>query len=139
MKTLNYVKILMIVFITLGFSSCGDEYYDFKNSDQKLCGKEWTEEYGWETEDLCVHTLKFSANGSGEEIFAYHQPNKKGGGWYPAYETNSKYFSWKWIDNMEAILMYVGANEEVYFEGVIVRDYYLTGKIRDYMSTFYGK
>lgn len=46
MKTLNYVKILLLCVFTIGLASCGDDvYYTMQNSDDKLCGKTWIEEY----------------------------------------------------------------------------------------------
>ena len=42
MKTLNVGKILFLLMIVMGLSSCGDEYYTddyLRNSDEKLCAK----------------------------------------------------------------------------------------------------
>ena len=37
MKTLNYVKILLLCVFTIGLASCGDDvYYTMQNSDDKL-------------------------------------------------------------------------------------------------------
>ena len=65
MKTLNYVKILLLCVFTIGLASCGDDvYYTMQNSDDKLCGKTWIEEYQTENKDgvevLCSHQLKFA-------------------------------------------------------------------------------
>ena len=62
MKTLNYVKILLLCVFTIGLASCGDDvYYTMQNSDDKLCGKTWIEEYQTENKDgvevLCSHQL----------------------------------------------------------------------------------
>ena len=76
MKTLNYVKILLLCVFTIGLASCGDDvYYTMQNSDDKLCGKTWIEEYQTENKDgvevLCSHQLKFAkADNSGQEIWA---------------------------------------------------------------------
>ena len=73
MKTLNYVKILLLCVFTIGLASCGDDvYYTMQNSDDKLCGKTWIEEYQTENKDgvevLCSHQLKFAkADNSGQE------------------------------------------------------------------------
>ena len=38
MKTLHYVKILLLCVFAVGLASCGDDnYYTIKNSDDKLC------------------------------------------------------------------------------------------------------
>lgn len=77
MKTLNYVKILLLCVFTIGLASCGDDvYYTMQNSDDKLCGKTWIEEYQTENKDgvevLCSHQLKFAkADNSGQEIWEY--------------------------------------------------------------------
>ena len=79
MKTLNYVKILLLCVFTIGLASCGDDvYYTMQNSDDKLCGKTWIEEYQTENKDgvevLCSHQLKFAkADNSGQEIWEYYR------------------------------------------------------------------
>ena len=65
MKTLNYVKILLLcVFIDWAGVLWDDVYYTMQNSDDKLCGKTWIEEYQTENKDgvevLCSHQLKFA-------------------------------------------------------------------------------
>ena len=46
MKTLNYVKILLLCVFTIGLASCGDDvYYTMQNSDDKLCERTWVEDY----------------------------------------------------------------------------------------------
>ena len=43
MKTLNYVKILLLCVFTIGLASCGDDvYYTMQNSDDKLCDRSGT-------------------------------------------------------------------------------------------------
>ena len=83
MKTLNYVKILLLCVFTIGLASCGDDvYYTMQNSDDKLCGKTWIEEYQTENKDgvevLCSHQLKFAkADNSGQEIWEYYRGGEK--------------------------------------------------------------
>lgn len=99
MKTLNYVKILLLCVFTIGLASCGDDvYYTMQNSDDKLCGKTWIEEYQTENKDgvevLCSHQLKFAkADNSGQEIWEYYR-----GGESRPYETTSRTFTWKWME-----------------------------------------
>lgn len=82
MKTLNYVKILLLCVFTIGLASCGDDvYYTMQNSDDKLCGKTWIEEYQTENKDgvevLCSHQLKFAkADNSGQEICMGHRTKR---------------------------------------------------------------
>ena len=46
MKTLNYVKILLLCVFTIGLASCGDDvYYTMQNSDDKLCGQKRRKEH----------------------------------------------------------------------------------------------
>ena len=57
MKTLNVGKILFLLMIVMGLSSCGDEYYTddyLRNSDEKLCAKKWVEEYTTENKDVLL-------------------------------------------------------------------------------------
>lgn len=63
MKTLNVGKILFLLMIVVGLSSCGDEYYTddyLRNSDEKLCSKIWVEEYETDNNEVCEHYLEFS-------------------------------------------------------------------------------
>ena len=64
MRKLNYARFILLLVLTLGLNACGgdDVYYTddyLRNSDEKLCGKTWSENY---TEDnmKCVHQLKFT-------------------------------------------------------------------------------
>lgn len=130
MKTLNVGKLLFMLMIVVGMSACGDEYYTddyLKNSDEKLCGKEWVEEYTLDDGRLCKYQLKFAIikkERTGQETWVYYRQGES-----RPYETKSKNFSWKWIDNMEAVELNYGAGEIVYFENVWVRENYLSGKL----------
>ena len=131
MKTLNYVKILLLCVFTIGLASCGDDvYYTMQNSDDKLCGKTWIEEYQTENKDgvevLCSHQLKFAkADNSGQEIWEYYR-----GGESRPYETTSRTFTWKWmVKSMEGLTLNYGAGEIKYFDNVWVREHYLSGKL----------
>lgn len=95
MKTLNVGKILFLLMIVMGLSSCGDEYYtdDFlRNSDEKLCSKVWVEEYETDNNEVCEHYLEFSRNGSGKETFKYNPKDGR-----KPYESSYR-FDWSWID-----------------------------------------
>ena len=53
MRKLNYARFILLLVLTLGLNACGgdDVYYTddyLRNSDEKLCGKTWSENY---TED----------------------------------------------------------------------------------------
>lgn len=132
MKTLNYVKILLLCVFTVTLASCGDDNYytTIENSDDKLCGKTWVEEYATENKDgvevLCSHQLKFAkADYSGQEIWAYYR-----GGESRPYETSTRTFTWKWMDNTrEGLTLNYGAGEVKYFDNVWVREHYLSGKL----------
>ena len=107
-----------------------DRYYTMQNSDDKLCGKTWIEEYQTENKDgvevLCSHQLKFAkADNSGQEIWEYYR-----GGESRPYETTSRTFTWKWMDkSMEGLTLNYGAGEIKYFDNVWVREHYLSGKL----------
>ena len=107
MKTLNYVKILLLCVFTIGLASCGDDvYYTMQNSDDKLCGKTWIEEYQTENKDgvevLCSHQLKFAkADNSGQEIWEYYR-----GGESRPYETTSRTFTWKVLGYIKTLCIF---------------------------------
>ena len=111
MKTLNYVKILLLCVFTIGLASCGDDvYYTMQNSDDKLCERTWIEEYQTENKDgvevLCSHQLKFAkVDNSGQEIWEYYRRGES-----RPYETVSRTFTWKWMDkSMEGLALNYGA------------------------------
>ena len=47
MKRLNCTRFALLLILVLGLGACGDDVYytdDYlRNSDEKLCGKTWTE------------------------------------------------------------------------------------------------
>ena len=130
MKILNLMKILLLCVITAGLVSCGDDnYYTMKNSDDKLCGKVWEETYlttnkeGAEVQ--CCHQLKFVKGASGQEVWGYYRE------WETRpYEVVTRYFSWKWTDDvMEGLELDYGASNVVYFDNVWTRENYLSGRL----------
>lgn len=130
MKTLDFVKILLLTVFTLSLVSCGDDiYYTMQNSDDKLCNKVWMEQY--ETEDgyLCRHQLEFKkVRQDNKEVYSGKETTivQKTG----TTETTSKDFTWKWVDNtMEGLILSYGAGDIQYFENVWVREHYLSGKL----------
>ena len=108
MKTLNAGKILLLLMVVIGLSSCGDEYYTddyLRNSDEKLCNRVWVEEYETNDNELCEHYLEFSRNGSGKETFKYKPIDGR-----KPYESSYR-FDWAWIDNsMEGLILDYGGN-----------------------------
>ena len=128
MKTLNYVKILLLCMLTFSFASCGDEYYTddyLRNSDDKLCGKTWVDEYTTEENELCKHQLKFAKDYSGREVFQFYRNGEN-----RPYKENSYTFDWKWTDSaMENLEINYGAGDIVYFDNVWVREHNLQGKL----------
>ncbi|MCD8184851.1 MAG: hypothetical protein LUE99_19250 [Bacteroides sp.] len=138
MKTLDFVKIALLCVIALGFASCGDDnyYYTMKNSDEKLCGKTWVDEYTNEDGQLCKHQLKFTKERKnnqdvclGQEITTVYLTGGT--------NTTTKDFTWKWLDAaMEGLALNYGAGETKYFEDVLVREHYLSGKLDGKMVSF---
>lgn len=135
MKIQNYVKILMLCVLTLSFVSCGDEYYTddyLRNSDDKLCGKTWVEEYNTETDELCSHQLKFAKDYSGQEVFQYFRNGEN-----RPYKSESFTFYWKWIDaDMENLEINYGGGDIAFFDNVWVREHNLSGKLEGVVVMF---
>ena len=59
MKRLNYTRFALLLILVLGLGACGDDIYytdDYlRNSDEKLCGKTWTENSKMDNDMKCVH------------------------------------------------------------------------------------
>lgn len=126
MKTLNYVKILLLYLITMTLASCGDDvYYTMQsNSDDKLCNKTWTEEYSTSENEYCKHELKFAGDRSGREFFLYYRAGDS-----RPYKENTFSFTWRWIDSdMENMEINYGAGDVLFFDNVWVREHNLSGK-----------
>ena len=130
MKTLNFVKILLFSVIAVSLASCGDDiYYTMQNSDNKLCGKVWMEQYWNENGELCEYMLKFEKiKKNNREVLSGKEKTityKKGG-----IATLERHFTWEWMDSsMEGLILYFGPDEVSYFENVWVREHYLSGKL----------
>lgn len=136
MKRLNYARFVLLLILVLGLGACGDDVYytdDYlRNSDEKLCGKTWSQSYETDNNMNCVHQLKFSQNRSGQEIFQYYRLGESS-----PYSIVTYNFSWEWIDQeMEGLRLDRGANEIYYFENVWVRQNYLSGKLDGIEVTF---
>lgn len=130
MKTLNYVKILLLCVFAVSLASCGDDNYytTIENSDDKLC-RTWEEEYMTErngVEVLCKHQLQFAkTDNSGQDIKAYYREGER-----DPYNTDTRRFFWKWMDSAkEGLIMDYGAGEIKYFDNVWIREHYLSGKL----------
>ena len=123
MKVFNFVRILLLTVVALGFSSCGDDvYYTMQNSDEKLCGKVWVN--GNETDEGVAYTykLKFDKNNKGQEVTVTYYAGGK--------TTVDREFSWRWGDDSKESLRLTFTDGKVkYFENVWVRDHYLSGKL----------
>ena len=134
MKTLNAGKILLLLMVVIGLSSCGDEYYTddyLRNSDEKLCNRVWVEEYETNDNELCEHYLEFSRDGSGKETFKYKPIDGR-----KPYESSYR-FDWAWIDNsMEGLILDYGGNDRVFFDNVWVREHNLSGKLDGVIVSF---
>lgn len=134
MKTLNAGKILLLLMVVIGLSSCGDEYYTddyLRNSDEKLCNRVWVEEYETNDNELCEHYLEFSRNGSGKETFKYKPIDGR-----KPYESSYR-FDWAWIDNsMEGLILDYGGNDRSFFDNVWVREHNLSGKLDGVIVAF---
>lgn len=130
MKTLNFVKILLFSVIAVSLASCGDDiYYTMQNSDNKLCGKKWMEQYWNEDGELCEYMLEFEKEKrNNRELLSGTETTityKKGGT-----NTVQKDFTWEWMDSsMEGLILYFKAGDVSYFENVWVREHYLSGKL----------
>lgn len=136
MKTLNYAKILLILTLLAGFTSC-DKYYDdeyLQNSDKKLCGYTWMVEYD-ELDELITHSLKFDKDHSGKEVIEVLRRDNTGK-WKPV-NTTTHHFSWSWISDMEGLLLQYGAGDVSYFDNVWVRENYLSGTLDGEHVIFY--
>lgn len=130
MKVLNLVKIMLLCVMTMGLASCGDDnYYTIQNSDEKLCGKPWVEEYTNDEGYLCTHQLEFTkVKQNNRDILSGKETTIT----YVVGGTNKTTadFTWQWIDNsMEGLLLSYGNGDVKHFENVWVREHYLSGKL----------
>ncbi|MDL2299464.1 hypothetical protein LJC21_02010 [Bacteroides sp. OttesenSCG-928-E20] len=139
MRTLNYVRISFLLLAICALTSCGDTYYEdeyLKNSDEKLCSKDWVDEYETDDDKLRQHILIFYANGTGKEKIRTWRRNINGK-WDPNYSEINDPFMWSWIDkSMEGLYINFYGERECYFDNVWVREHYLSGKLDGEQVTF---
>lgn len=135
MKTLNILKVFLLCLCTLGLTACGDEYYTddyLRNTDEKLCGKTWIEEFETAEGELCNHQLKFTKDKSGQEVYQYYRDSET-----RPYRSESYTFNWRWVDaDMENIEINYGGGDIVYFDNVWVREHNLSGKLEGVIVMF---
>lgn len=130
MKTLNYMKVLLLCILTLSFASCGDDvYYTMENNDDKLCGKTWVKE-SQNAEGLpTTYQLRFFKDkNKGQELSITYDAGGK--------VTIDREFTWQWTDDSkEALKLTFADNKVKYFDNVWVRDHYLSGELNGEMIT----
>lgn len=140
MKTFNCVKLMLLLIVTFTLASCGDDNYytdDFlRNTDDKLCSKEWVDEY-------------FSEDGNKrhQHIFTFNKNDRRGvekvrtwnklgnGNWTPDFSETSSPFEWAWDKSMERITLDFW-DRKAYFDNVWIKEHYLTGKLYGEHVTF---
>lgn len=91
MNIFNYLKILLLCVVAMGFASCGGDDDEGADLDAKLC-RTWVEEYAEESQ-IYTHQLKFVRSGnSGQEMKKRYDPESG--------TTNSETrdFTWAWLD-----------------------------------------
>jgi hypothetical protein len=132
MKTLNYVKIVLLLVLTISISSC--EIEDDYNTDERLCSKYWTETYYTEGGEFCTHELIFYLDGGGEENFVYQLDDSYGKVLSEVKQT----FTWDWADyTMRGLVLEYAPNDFLYFDNVIVGDHELSGVFDGTAVTFW--
>jgi len=137
MKRSGSLRILLLLTVFFGLASCSDKYYDdefLKNSDEKLCRHTWVEEYiESDTHERITHKLEFYRDHSGKEIL--ERQRRIENVWGPVYKTDTYHMTWDWINNMEGLEIKIGG-DYIYFDGVWVRENYLTGNFEGQEVTF---
>lgn len=123
MKTLNYLKIMLLCVLAVGFTSCGSDDDEGADLDVRLC-RTWVEEYA-EDSQVYTHQLKFVRSGnSGQEQKKQYDPETG------TTHTETRDFTWAWQDNAkECLVLKYGAGETKYLENVWVREHYLSGRL----------
>lgn len=141
MGKINNASLILFLLLTLGLGACGgDEYYTddyLRNSDDKLCGRDWVETYEVnDGADLCTHILFFNANHRGKETHKYQKINSNGS-LSDFYKSQDKSFDWRWLDDkMEGLMLDYIDEGTINFDNVWVRENYLSGKLRGQTVTF---
>jgi len=121
MKTLNYVKVVLLLVLTIVISSCEVDDY---NIDEVLCDKYWTKTYYTNDGKFCTHELIFYLDGGGKETFIYQY--RVNGNSYE--DTDNYYFDWNWTDNrMNSLDLRYNSGTILYFDDVVVSDHSLSG------------
>ena len=131
MKRKTYFELLLLMVITFSLTACtinnGDEPY--LNTTDGLCSKTWVETYITTNNLYCTHKLSFAYNGAGLETFVYNNLDINGNPLNAIVKAESYNFNWDWYNsNNECLVLDYGNNTVLYFENVLVRNDYLSGK-----------
>ena len=120
-KTLNYVKIMVLCICSLTLLACND---DDNGLDDMLC-RTWVNETIEDDLEVYTHQLIFVKKGrSGQEIKKRYTPSTG------TTNTETRDFTWEWEDgSQECLVLKYGAGDIKYFENVWVRNHYLSGKV----------
>lgn len=138
MKIGDLVKTTLLgVVLLAGMSACHDKYYeDYRNTDEKLCNKEWVEDVESQSAttewDWCRHILYFYENGSYKESRAYYRGNES----EPYRTVNDNNLTWTWADDSRERIILGNKGNYTYFDNVLVRDHYLSGVLDGSQVTF---
>lgn len=126
MKTLNYLKIAVLFFCTLGLVACSDDD-DTKGIDEMLC-RTWVYEQMADNDGesvLFTHQLQFVRKGNSGQEMKKRYVVATG-----TTHSETRDFTWRWKDDShECLVLSYGAGEVKYFENVWVRNHYLSGLI----------
>lgn len=138
MKMVNWAKtVALITVLLVGMSSCHDKYYeDYRNTDEKLCNKDWIEDVESESAttewEWYRHVIYFYENGSYKESRDYYRANES----EPYRTVNDNNLTWTWADDSRERIILGDKGNYIYFDNVMVRDHYLSGVLDGEPVTF---
>jgi len=139
MKKKTYLELLLLIVITFSLTACSidednDPYY---NTTERLCSNTWVETYLTSDNLYCTHRLSFAYNGAGQELFIYNNIDINGNPLNTVVKKLTYNFNWSWFNsNNECLVLDYGKNDILYFENVLVRNDYLSGKLEGNNVTF---
>lgn len=128
MKTMTYLKLVLLTVLAINLTSCEvsiDDFYDddninnsYYNKSRDLCSQRWVDTYIDVDGNRCRQELDFYMDRTGVDYIRVDYPNGR-------FTENEYYFNWNWENRGQTVLrMEYGPRDVSY-----LRDVYIGGNV----------
>lgn len=131
MRTMVYLKLVLLAVLTVNLAACEvsiDDFYDndnngdsYYNKSNELCSRRWVDIYIDVDGNRCRQELDFYMDRTGVDYIRVDYPNGR-------YTENEYHFNWNWENYGQTVLrMRYGPRDVSYLRDVYIRGNILSG------------